>query len=42
MDKIEKEKPTIDKIIEQQKAHNKRSKDIAKIFGANLTFISVL
>ena len=37
MDKIEKEKPTIDKIIEQQKAHNKRSKDIAKIFGANLT-----
>lgn len=37
MDKIEKEKPTIDKIIEQQKAHNKRSKDIAKILGANLT-----
>lgn len=37
MNRIEKEQPTIDRILEKQKEHNKRSKDIAKIFGANLT-----
>lgn len=37
MNKIDREEAAIDRLIEKQKAHNRRSKDIARIFGANLS-----